>query len=130
MPLVIRIVQPALHSIGAELGEQASTDGANALVTFFRIELPLAKQSVAAAFGYAAIISIGEFGAANLLSYGDQATLPTVLYQLISRPGGQNYGMAMAMAAIVIALTFAVVFVSSFPNLNRKPRRPRLSARR
>lgn len=128
MPLVIRIVQPALHGIGAELGEQASTDGANAFVTFFRIELPLAKQSVAAAFGYAAIVSVGEFGAANLLSYGDQATLPTVLYQLISRPGGQNYGMAMAMAAIVISLTFAVVFVSSTPNRDRNQRRQLLSA--
>ncbi len=128
LPLVIRIVQPALHAIGEEIGEQASTDGANGFVTFFRIELPLARQSVAAAFGYAAIVSIGEFGAANLLSYGSQATLPTVLYQLISRPGGQNYGMAMAMAAIVIALTFAVVFASSFSSQGRKARRPRLSA--
>ncbi len=124
LPLAIRIIQPAFHAIGAELGEQASTDGANAFNTFFKIELPLAKQSVGAAFGYAAIISIGEFGAASLLSYGDQATLPTVLYQLISRPGGQNYGMAMAIAAIVIALTFAVVFASSLTTRSRNRRRP------
>ncbi|MEY4078949.1 MAG: hypothetical protein RIS80_718 [Actinomycetota bacterium] len=119
LPLVVRIVQPALHASSEELGEQAATDGAGALASFFRIELPMAREAVTAAFGYAAIVSIGEFGAASLLAYGDQATLPTVLYQLVSRPGGINYGMAMAMSAIVIALTFAVVFAASLPAKNR-----------
>jgi hypothetical protein len=35
--------------------------------------------------------------------------LPTVLYALISRPGGINYGMAMAVTALLILLTFALV---------------------
>ncbi len=119
LPLVVRIVLPALQSASDELAEQASTDGASDLSTFFRVELPMAREAVTAAFGYAAVVSIGEFGAASLLAYGDQATLPTVLYQLVSRPGGDNYGMAMAMSAIVIALTYAVVFASSLPAQNR-----------
>ncbi len=123
LPLVVRIVLPALQSASDELAEQASTDGASDRVTFFRVELPMAREAVTAAFGYAAVVSIGEFGAASLLAYGDQATLPTVLYQLVSRPGGDNYGMAMAMSAIVIALTYAVVFASSLPAKNRT--RPR-----
>jgi thiamine transport system permease protein len=123
LPLVVRIVLPALHAISDELKEQAATDGASDRVEFFRIELPMAREAVTAAFGYAAVVSIGEFGAASLLAYGDQATLPTVLYQLVSRPGGDNYGMAMAMSAIVIALTYAVVFASSLPAQNRT--RPR-----
>ena len=123
LPLVVRIVLPALQSASDELAEQASTDGASDLAAFFRIELPMAREAVTAAFGYAAVVSIGEFGAASLLAYGDQATLPTVLYQLISRPGGDNYGMAMAMSAIVIALTYAVVFASSLPSRDRT--RPR-----
>jgi thiamine transport system permease protein len=124
LPLVVRIVQPALIASSEELGEQAATDGANAFSVFFRIELPMAREAITAAFGYAAIVSIGEFGAASLLAYGDQATLPTVLYQLVSRPGGDNYGMAMAMSAIVIALTFAVVFAASLPAKHRtRPQR-------
>jgi thiamine transport system permease protein len=123
LPLVVRIVLPSLQAASDELAEQASTDGASDLAAFFRIELPMAREAVTAAFGYAAVVSIGEFGAASLLAYGDQATLPTVLYQLISRPGGDNYGMAMAMSAIVIALTYAVVFASSLPAQNRT--RPR-----
>lgn len=119
IPLVVRIVYPALVAISEELGEQASTDGASPASAFFRIELPLVRESIGAAIGYAAIISVGEFGAASLLAYGSQATLPTVLYQLVSRPGGNNYGMAMAMSAIVILLTFAVVFVASLPAKHR-----------
>jgi thiamine transport system permease protein len=88
----------------------------------------MAREAVTAAFGYAAIVSIGEFGAASLLAYGDQATLPTVLYQLVSRPGGDNYGMAMAMSAIVIAITYAVVFAASLPAKDRtRPRHLRAS---
>jgi thiamine transport system permease protein len=128
LPLVVRIVYPALASITEELGEQASTDGASATATFFRIELPLVRESVGAAIGYAAIISVGEFGAASILAYGNQATLPTVLYQLISRPGGNNYGMAMAMSAVVIVLTFAVVFGASLPTRSRPLRRRRENA--
>ena len=119
IPLVVRIVYPALASISEELGEQASTDGASQASAFFRIELPIVRESIGAAIGYAAVISIGEFGAASLLAYGNQATLPTVLYQLISRPGGNNYGMAMAMSAIVIVITFAVVFLASLPAKHR-----------
>jgi thiamine transport system permease protein len=119
IPLVVRIVYPALVAISEELGEQASTDGASPASAFFKIELPLVRESIGAAIGYAAIISVGEFGAASLLAYGSQATLPTVLYQLVSRPGGNNYGMAMAMSAIVIVLTFTVVFVASLPAKHR-----------
>jgi len=130
LPLVVRIIYPALSMINEELGEQASTDGANALTTFLRIELPLVRDSIGAAIGYAAIISVGEFGAASILAYGNQATLPTVLYQLISRPGGNNYGMAMAMSAAVIVVTFVVVFAASLQSKTRPSRRHRSVASR
>jgi hypothetical protein len=46
----------------------------------------------------------------------------------VSRPGGDNYGMAMAMSAIVIAITYAVVFAASLPAKDRiRPRHLRAS---
>jgi ABC-type sulfate transport system permease component len=36
-----------------------------------------------------------------------------MLFRLISRPGEQNYGMAMAVSAILIAFSFLVTFVVS-----------------
>jgi thiamine transport system permease protein len=113
LPLVIRLVYPALQSLGEQLVEAATLDAASAAQIWWRIQVPLIRPALQTAIGYAAVVSIGEFGAASFLAYGDQATLPTVLYRLIARPGAQNYGMAMAMSAILIALTFLVVLVSS-----------------
>ena len=114
-PLVIRFIYPALLSIDRELLDAAAVDSASASQSWWHIELPLIRTSITTAFGYAAIISIGEFGAASFLAYGDQGTLPTVLYQLISRPGEQNYGMAMATSALLILLAFLTIFLISAP---------------
>lgn len=108
-PLVIRLVYPALQSISPEQREAAATAGATQGQTWWWIELGIIRHVFVTAIGYAAIASIGEYGAASMLAFGDQATLPTVLYQLISRPGATNFGMAMAVAAILIAITYAVI---------------------
>jgi thiamine transport system permease protein len=125
LPLVVRIIYPALISIGSEHREAAALAGANSRQTWWSIEVGIIRNVIFTAIGFALIAGIGEFGAASLLAYGDQATLPTVLYALISRPGGQNYGMAMAVCAILIVLTFVLVFSVS----SRTLRRPRSSAK-
>ena len=123
LPLVIRLLYPALSAIDAEQREAAALAGANTRQIFMRIETGIIRNVVVTAVGFAMIASIGEFGAASLLAFGDQATLPTVLYVLISRPGDQNFGMAMAVCAILISLTVVLVFSVAA----QKPRR-RLAA--
>ena len=124
LPLVIRLIYPALISIGADHREAAALAGATSRQTWWHIESGIIRNVILTAIGFAIIAGIGEFGAASLLAFGDQATLPTVLYALISRPGSTNYGMAMAVSAILILLTFALVFSVSA----RTPRRRRLDA--
>jgi len=120
IPLVIRMIHPALVSIDNQLRETAETESASPSQIWWLIEVPIIRDVLLIATGYAAIISIGEFGAANFLAYGDQGTLPTVLYQLISRPGAQNYGMAMAASSLLIgAALFIVYAVSSLDRKNR-----------
>jgi thiamine transport system permease protein len=119
VPLVIRLIYPALISIGAEHREAASLAGANSSQTWWHIESGIIRNVILTAIGFALIAGIGEFGAASLLAFGDQATLPTVLFALISRPGAINYGMAMAVCAILIVLTFVLVFSVSA----QRPRR-------
>lgn len=125
-PLVIRLIYPALISIGDDQREAAALAGANASQTWWQIETGIIRNVIFTAIGFAVIASIGEFGAASLLAYGDQATLPTVLYALISRPGDQNFGMAMAVCAILIVLTFVLVLSVSA----QKPRRLSLGAQK
>lgn len=120
VPIVIRLVYPALVAIDRSHYEAAATAGANRWQIWWLIELPMARFSIYTATAFAAMISLGEFGAASLLAYGDQATLPTVLYSLISKPGGENYGMAMAASSLLILVTFAVVFLISRENLQER----------
>jgi thiamine transport system permease protein len=113
LPMVIRLVYPALVSIGKEPIEQAQLDGASSFQVWRFIESRLIRGVLVTALGFAAIISIGEFGASSFLANGSQATIPTLLYRLISRPGEQNYGMAMAVSAILILLSALVVYFGS-----------------
>jgi thiamine transport system permease protein len=113
LPMVIRIVYPALLSIGKEQIEQAQLDGASSIQTWRFVESKLIRGVLLTALGFAAIISIGEFGASTFLANGSQSTIPTLLFRLISRPGEQNYGMAMAVSAILIVLSAVVVYLVS-----------------
>lgn len=110
-PLVIRLVYPALISIDRDLLESASTDGASKESIWWQVEAPIIRGVILTALGFAALISIGEFGAANFLAYGDQGTLPIILYQLISRPGAQNYGMAMAASSVLILFVALTIYL-------------------
>ena len=111
LPMVIRLVFPALISIGKEPIEQASLDGASPFQIWRFIESGMIKGVLLTALGYAAIISVGEFGASSFLAYGSEGTIPTLLYRLIARPGEQNYGMAMAVSAILIVFVWSVMLL-------------------
>lgn len=111
LPIVIRFVYPALIAIGKEATEQAQLDGASTFQIWRFVESGMIRQVLLSAFSYAALVSFGEFGAASFLAYGSEATIPTLLYRLIARPGEQNFGMAMAVSAILIGFSFLVVYL-------------------
>ncbi|MEN9749843.1 MAG: hypothetical protein RL149_921 [Actinomycetota bacterium] len=119
-PLVIRMVRAALTGLGREPREAAANAGAGTWQTFWLVEAPLIRGTLVTAFGFALLASVGEFGSAALLAYGDQATLPVVLARLISRPGEQNYGMAMAASALLIALVFVLIGSSELVRSRRQ----------
>ena len=112
-PLVVRIVYPALMAIEDTVHAHAQTEGAGPWQIFSQIDLRVIASAVRTAIAFAALVSLGEFGAASLLSFGDQSTLTVLLYQLISRPGGQNYQMALAIAAMLVTLTIVTVLLVS-----------------
>ena len=120
LPMVIRLVYPALVSIGKEPIEQASLDGASSFQIWRFIESGMIKGVLLTALGYAAIISVGEFGASSFLAYGSEGTISTLLFRLIARPGEQNYGMAMAVSAILIIFVWSVILLLARYSRNRQ----------
>jgi len=122
IPMVVRVLYPSLLAIDHSAREQAMTDGARKRQVFFYIDLALVKPVLKTAIAFSALVSLGEFGAASLLAYGDQSTVPMLMYQLIARPGNQNYGMALAVATILTLITTLVVLlVSREPSSRMKP---------
>ena len=73
------------------------------------VDLPIIWRPLLAATGFAFAVSLGEFGATSFLSRPERPTLPVVIYQLISRPGGENFGMALAASVVLSVATVTLM---------------------
>jgi thiamine transport system permease protein len=111
LPLVVRTLAPVLRSIDPRQRQAAASMGASPARVLLTVELPVMWRPVVAAAGFAFTVSLGEFGATSFLARPEQPTLPVMIYQLISRPGEQNFGMALA-ASVVLGVVTAVVIAA------------------
>ncbi|WP_299521018.1 iron ABC transporter permease [uncultured Serinicoccus sp.] len=108
LPLVVRTLAPVLRSVDPRQREAAATLGAGPWRAAWTAEAPVLARPVLAATGFAFAVSLGEFGATSFLARPDRPTVPVVIYQLISRPGADHLGMALA-ASVLLALVTVVV---------------------
>jgi thiamine transport system permease protein len=111
LPLVVRTVAPVLRSVDPRLRQAAASMGASPARVLVTVDLPTVWRPVLAATGLAFAVSLGEFGATSFLARPDRPTLPVVIYQLISRPGEQNFGMALAASVVLAMVTIVVLGV-------------------
>jgi thiamine transport system permease protein len=105
LPFVIRTLQPALASIPERLRHAAATLGATPFRVWQTVDWPILSRAILAAATFAFTVSLGEFGAATLLTRPDYPTLPVAIARFLSQPGGLNYGQAMAMSTILMLVT-------------------------
>lgn len=103
-PFVVRTLQPALNSIPGSLRQAAGVLGASPLNIWRKVDLPLLKRPLLVAAIFAFTISLGEFGATSFLARPETPTLPVAIYRYISMPGELNYGQALAMSTLLLAL--------------------------
>jgi thiamine transport system permease protein len=108
LPLVVRTLVPVLAGVNDRQRQAAASLGAGPLRAFATADLPVVWRPLLAAAGFAFAVSLGEFGATSFLFRDEHPTLPVVIYQLIGRPGSENFGMALA-ASVVLAAAIAVV---------------------
>jgi thiamine transport system permease protein len=111
LPFVIRTLQPALASIPDRLRQAATSLGASPFRVWQTVDWPILRRATLTAATFAFTISLGEFGATILLSRPDYPTIPIAIYRFLSQPGGMNYGQAMAMATLLMALTTAGILL-------------------
>lgn len=105
LPFFVRALLPALRALDPQLREAAATEGATRWQITRSIDLPLLAPTLAAAALFAFSISMGEFGAALLLSRPEYPTVPVAIFRFLGQPGALNYGQAMAMSTILMLVT-------------------------
>ncbi len=109
LPLVVRTLAPVLGGVDDRQRQAAASLGAGPLRAFVTVDLPAVRRPLLAAAGFAFAVSLGEFGATSFLARDEHPTLPVVIYQLIGRPGSENFGMALAASVVLAAATALVV---------------------
>jgi thiamine transport system permease protein len=112
LPFVLASVVPALRSIDPRVREAAASLGATRAAVRRLIEWPLVRGAVATGGGFAAAVSIGEFGATSFLARGEGSfTAPLAVFRLISQPGAALRGQALALSVIVGVLVGVIAAV-------------------
>ncbi len=112
LPFVVRETVPVLQEIGTDQEQAASTLGANAWQTFWRITLPAIRWGVAYGVVLTTARVLGEFGAVTIVSgsiSGQTQTLPLFVEKQFANfnlPGA--YGASVVLAILALSTLLAM----------------------
>ncbi|KPL86238.1 hypothetical protein SE18_13380 [Herpetosiphon geysericola] len=108
LPFVIRTMLPALRRLNPRLREAARMLGAKPWRAWWEVDLRLLLPSIMASALFAFTVSLGDFGAALVVSVTspDTATMPVVIFRFLGQPGASNYGQSLAMSSLLMLVTF------------------------
>jgi len=114
-PFVAKALSAGLDSLPVHLGRAARTLGASPWRCFWRVTLPLLRPALRRGMAFAAATALGEFAVTLFLSRPEWATLTTLIYQRLGRPGQANLDAAMVLACVLMALALAVFLLIDWP---------------
>lgn len=104
MPFAVRSVLPSLRGIPPNVQGAARVLGASPVRVWRWIDLPLISRGLIVGATFAFTVSMGEFGASLFVARPDTPTIPIVIFRLLGQPGAANYGQALAMSTILMAV--------------------------
>jgi len=117
LPFVVRTLQPALSSIPNSLRHAAAMMGAPPWRVWLEVDLPILARAVVVGVVFSFTISLGEFGATTFLSRPEMPTMPVAIFRFISQPGALNYGQALAMSTLLMAVcAVGILLMDNFSN--------------
>ena len=102
LPFVVAAMVPTIRSIGPRIRDAAAVLGASPTVVWRTIDWPIARRAALTGAGFAAAVSLGEFGATSFLARGEASfTAPLAIFRLLSTPGSALRGQALALSVVV-----------------------------
>ena len=123
-PFVAQSLGAALDHLPAHLTQAARTLGATPWRLFWRVTLPLVLPSLRRGMAFAAATALGEFAVTLFLSRPEWATLTTLIYERLGRPGASNRDDALVLATVLMLLALLAFLLIDRPSArDTEPRR-------
>lgn len=110
-PFVAKAVAAGLDALPASQAQAARTLGASPWRVFWRVTWPQLVPALRRGLGFAAATALGEFAATLFLSRPEWATLTTLIYQRLGRPGAANLDAALVLALLLMALSAGALWL-------------------
>jgi thiamine transport system permease protein len=119
-PFVAKSIASSLDSLPGHYLDAARSLGATPWRVFVRVTLPLLMPALRRGMAFAAATAVGEFAVTLFLSRPEWATLTTLIYQYLGRPGEANRSAAMVLACVLMGLALlAFVLIETKPSEDR-----------
>lgn len=109
LPFVVRMVQPVLEELEADVEEAAASLGASRLVVFRRIILPSLTPAIAAGAALSFARAVGEYGSLVLLSGNLPFESEVTSVRILSAIEHDNPEGAAAIATLLLVISLLVI---------------------
>jgi len=114
-PFVAKALASALDGMPAHYMDAAASLGASPWRAFWRVRWPLLQPALRRGMAFAAATAVGEFAVTLFLSRPEWATLTTLIYEHLGRPGQTHYASALVLSCALMALAFAAFMLLEWP---------------
>jgi thiamine transport system permease protein len=114
-PFVARSLAAGLDRLPAQLHQAARTLGAGPWRTLWRVTLPLLRPALRRGMAFAAATALGEFAVTLFLSRPEWATLTTLIYERLGRPGAANLEAALVLACSLMVMALLAFLLIEWP---------------
>ena len=117
-PFVAKGVLSAAAALPPQLPQAARTLGATPWRSFYRVSLPLMRPALRRGLAFAAATAVGEFAVSLFLSRPEWATLTTLIYQHLGRPGAANLQLALLLSCLLMLFALLAFVAIEWPEKN------------
>ena len=110
LPFVVRTVQPVMEEIDRDVEEAAATLGANRLQTVWGVILPGLTPAILTGFALSFARAVGEYGSVIFIAGNIPYVSEIAPLLIVIRLEEFNYAGATAIAAIMLVISFVMLF--------------------
>lgn len=111
LPFVVRTVEPIIEEIDKEVEEAAATLGASRFQTITRVLFPGLAPAIITGFALAFARGVGEYGSVIFIAGNLPKVTEIAPLLIVIRLEEFNYAAATAIAAVMLAISFAMLLV-------------------